>query len=303
MHCNALTFPSTRHRLAIAWLVVVVGLLAASPALVQTGTAGKTQMFDVGGLKLRALIDGQGREGQPTVVLVSAFGDGLEIWNPIQPAVAQFARVVSYDRAGLGQSEAEDAPPTPQRVVTQLHTLLQNAGIKPPYVLVGHSIGGPYIRMFAGMYPSEVAGLVYVDPADFTQTRADQLAIWTEIGPGEAGMLAMEQAQSQQFEAASPAVRAEGQVLGQLMKSGWADFFSLPPVPDVPVVILMAAKVDMPPEMKAAFGKQRILHLAKWSADVSDGTFVMAGRSGHYIQQSEPDLIIWAIRRALKLDS
>jgi hypothetical protein len=89
----------------------------------------------------------------------------------------------------------------------------------------------------------------------------------------------------------------------QLYKSGWADFSALPPVPDVPIVILMATKVDMPPEMKAAFGKQRLLHLAKWAADVSDGMLVVTSRSGHYIQQSEPELVTWAVRRALKLDS
>jgi pimeloyl-ACP methyl ester carboxylesterase len=303
MFFNPLTSRSTWNRLAIGWLSVVTSLLVALPALAQVGAPSTTQMIDAGGLKLRAQIDGPAREGQPTVVLVSAFGDSLETWKLVQPAVAQFARVVAYDRAGLGQSEADDAPPTPQRIANQLHALLQNAGIKPPYVLVGHSIGGPYVRMFAGLYPSEVAGLVYVDPSDFTQTRADQLAIWTELGAGEAGMIATEKAQWQQFAEAPPAVRAEAQVAEQLYKNGWADFISLPPVPDVPVVILMATKVDMPPEVKAVFGKQRIMHFAKWAVDVSDGMLVMTGRSGHYIQQSEPELVTWAIRRALKLDS
>ena len=291
------------NRLTLRCLAVLACLLVASPALAQAGPPSKTQMVDVGGLKLRAQIDGSAREGQPTVVLVSAFGDSLEAWKPVQPAVAQLARVVAYDRAGLGQSEKEDAPPTPQRVATQLRALLQNAGIQPPYVLVGHSIGGAYIRMFAGLYPGEVAGLVYVDPSDFTQTRADLLAIFTELGAGEAGLNAMETAQQQQFAQAPPALRAEGEVVAQLYKNGWADFFALPPVPDVPVVILMAGKAEMPPELKAAFGKQRILHFAKWAADVSDGMLVMTGSSGHYIQQSEPDLVVWAVRRALKLDS
>ena len=301
MHSNSRTSRSTW--LIISGLAVIACLLIASPALAQAGPPSTTRMIDVGGLKLRAQIDGPAREGQPTVVLVSALGDSLEAWKLVQPAVAQFARVVAYDRAGLGQSEADATPPTPQRIANQLHALLQNAGIKPPYVLVGHSIGGPFIRMFAGLYPSEVAGLVYVDPSDFTQTRADQLAIFTELGAGEAGMLAMEKSQEQQFAEAPPAVRGEWEISAQQAKNGWADFFSLPPVPDVPVVILMATKVDIPPALKIAIGKQRILHFAKLAADVSDGLFVVTSRSGHYIQQSEPELIIWAIRRALKLDS
>ena len=303
MHSSSLTSRFTWYRLAIGWLAVVACLLAASPALAQAGPPGTTRMIDVGGLKLRAQIDGAAREGQPTVVLVSALGDSLETWKLVQPAVAQFARVVAYDRAGLGQSEADTTPPTPQRIANQLHTLLQNAGIQPPYVLVGHSIGGPFVRMFAGLYPSEVAGLVYVDPSDFTQTRADQLAIFTELGAGEAGMMAWEKSQEQQIAEAPPAVRGELEISAHQIKNGWADFFALPPVPDVPVVILMATKVEMPPEVKAAFGKQRVLHFAKWAADASDGMLVVTGRSGHYIQQSEPELVTWAVRRALKLDS
>lgn len=301
MHSNSRASRSTR--LTISGLAVMACLLVASPALAQAGSPSKTQMIDVGGLKLRAQIDGSAREGQPTVVLVSALGDSLETWKLVQPAVAQFARVVAYDRAGLGQSEADATPPTPQRIANQLHALLQSAGLKPPYVLVGHSIGGPFIRMFAGLYPSEVAGLVYVDPSDFTQTRADQLAIFTELGAGEAGMIAMEKSQEQQMAEAPPAVRGELAISAHQIKNGWADFFALPPVPDVPVVILMATKVDIPPAFKAAIGKQRILHLAKWAADASDGLFVVTSRSGHYLQQSEPELITWAVRRALKLDS
>jgi len=282
-------------------LVLVTSLLTVSPALPQAGSQDPTRMIDAGGLKLRARIDGQAREGQPTVVLVGGLGDSLEVWDQVQPAVAQFARVVSYDRAGLGKSEPDNAPPTPQRIATQLHTLLQNAGIKPPYVLVGHSIGGPHVRMFASQYPGEVAGLVYVDPSDFTQTRADQLAIWTALGPGEAGLKAQEQQFTQQFAAAPLALRAEAEVSLQLNQSGWQEFASLPPLPDIPVVILMAAKVDLPPEVKAVIGKQRMEHLAGMAVGVSDGTFVVTHRSGHYIHSTEPDLVVWAIRRALRL--
>jgi pimeloyl-ACP methyl ester carboxylesterase len=272
---------------------LVTCLLVASPALPQT------RMIDAGGLKLRAQIEGQAREGQPTVVLVGGLGDSLEIWRLVQPAVAQFARVVAYDRAGLGQSEPDTAPPTPQRISTQLHTLLQNAGIKPPYVLVGHSIGGPHIRMFAAQYPGEVAGLVYVDPSDFTQTRDDQIAIWNAFGIGEAGLKAQEQQFTQQFAEKPAAIRAEAEVSLQLNQSGWKDFAALPPVPDIPVVVLMAAKIDLPPQVKAVIGKQRMEHLAKWTVEGSKGTFLITSRSDHYIHSSEPELVAWAIKRVL----
>jgi pimeloyl-ACP methyl ester carboxylesterase len=281
-------------------VLLLVALLVLSSTWLQAQAA--PQMIDVGGRKLRAQIEGQPRAGQPAVVFVSGLGGGLEDWRSVQPAVSQFAQAVVYERAGLGQSEADDSPPTPRRIATQLRTLLQNAGIKPPYVLVGHSIGGAHIRMFAGLYPSEVAGLVYVDPSDFTQTRADQLAIMTELGLGEAGLNAMAESMRQQFAQAPPALRAEAEVSLELNKSGWADFQSLPPVPDIPVVILMAGQVDIPPQMKEVMGRQRIEHLARWAVGVSAGTLVFTTRSGHYIQHSEPELVTWAIRRALRLD-
>lgn len=296
---------SAVDRRIVCRLTLLISLLVAAPAWPQAEAPSTTQMIDVGGHKLRARIDGSSREGQPTVVLVGGLGDSLEVWSQVQPAVASFARVVSYDRAGLGQSEADSAPPTPRRIATQLHALLHNAGIQPPYVLVGHSIGGPHVRMFAGLYPGEVAGLVFVDPTDFTQTRADQLAIWTELGPGEAGLNAFEKAQAEQFAqqyaGASPGLRAEAEVaILQLPKSGWENFRSLPPLPDIPVVILMATKVDLPPDVKMAIGRQRLLHFTKWATDVPDGALVVTTRSGHYIHSSEPELVTWAIRRALR---
>lgn len=302
MRFRPLNTRSHWSRRAVCLLALVTGLLVASPALLHAepqGAQGSPRMIDVGGLKLRAQIAGQARAGKPAVVFVGGLGDSLEAWKLVQPAVADLAQTVAYDRAGLGQSEPDSAAPTPRHVAAQLHALLQNAGIKPPYVLVGHSLGGPYVRMFAGLYSSEVAGLVFVDPKDFTPTRAEQVAVWTELGPGEAGLNAQEKAMEQQFASAAPVVHAEAEVALQLDKSGWEDFRSLPPFPDVPVVILMAGKIDVPPPVKAIMGKHRVLSLLRLAAQVPDGTLVATTRSGHYIHSSEPELVVWAIRRAL----
>ena len=283
-------------RLTVGWLGVALGLVVAVLAFSQD-----VQKIDVGGRKLRVQIEGQAREGQPTVVFVSGLGEGVEAWRLVQPQVAPFARSISYDRAGLGQSDPDEARPRHQHVAAQLRTLLQNAGIKPPYVLVGHSIGGPLIRMFAGLYPGEVAGLVYVDPTDFTQTRADQLAIWTALGSGEAGLAAFDKANWGQFAEAPPAIRAEAEVAEQLSKSGWEEYRFLAPLPDVPVVILMGAKYELPPEMLWAMGRQRLEHFAKLAVEVPNGTLVMTNRSGHGVQFSEPELVTWAVKKVLGL--
>ncbi|HEX2283140.1 MAG TPA: alpha/beta hydrolase, partial [Thermomicrobiales bacterium] len=99
-------------------------------------------------------------------------------WAWVQAEVASFARVVSYDRAGLGWSDASDRPGDARTVATELHTLLHNARVPGPYVLVGHSLGGAHARVFADMYRDEVAGMVLIDAANpefWTRVEADAL--------------------------------------------------------------------------------------------------------------------------------
>jgi pimeloyl-ACP methyl ester carboxylesterase len=119
-------------------------------------------LVDVGGSKLHLACAG---EGSPTVVLEAALGASSVSWSLVQPEVARVTRVCSYDRAGFGWSEAGPQPRTARRIATELHVLLERAGIAPPYVLVGHSYGGVVARVFAHNYRTEVAGLVFVDPA------------------------------------------------------------------------------------------------------------------------------------------
>lgn len=119
------------------------------------------QLVDVGGHRLHFYSMG---EGQPTVVLDSGLPGTCSSWALVQPEVAPFARVCSYDRAGLGWSDPGPRPRTSQQIVAELHTLLRGAGVEPPYVLVGHSFGSFTARLFASQYPDEVAGMVLVDP-------------------------------------------------------------------------------------------------------------------------------------------
>ncbi len=116
--------------------------------------------FDVGGFKMHLDCIG---EGTPTVILESGLGDTYVSWRKVQPQIAKFARVCSYDRAGLGFSEPSSSPRTSQVIAEELHALLQGAKVAPPYVLVGHSMGGFHVRLFASLYRGEVAGLVLVD--------------------------------------------------------------------------------------------------------------------------------------------
>jgi alpha/beta hydrolase family protein len=123
------------------------------------------RLVDVGGRALHIECMGT---GQPTVVLESGLGQGSPYWGRIAPSVSEGTRVCVYDRAGKGASHDAPGSQDGAAVATDLHTLLVNTGEAGPFVLVGHSTGGPYIRVFAANYPGEVAGMVLLDsqPAD-----------------------------------------------------------------------------------------------------------------------------------------
>ena len=121
--------------------------------------------------------------GTPTVVLESGLGGMSSVWAWIQPETAKFSHVVSYDRAGLGWSESDVTPKTAMLAAMRLRTLLQCANTTPPYILVGHSMGGLFIRIFADLFPEDVAGLVLVD-ASHPDQHSRSSAIETHMSSG-----------------------------------------------------------------------------------------------------------------------
>lgn len=124
------------------------------------------RLIDVGGHRLHYLDMGK---GGPTVVLDSGLGCSMLDWCYVQPEVARFTRVCTYDRAGYGWSEPGPGPRSAQRIVDELLTMLKSADIPAPYVLVGHSLGGLHMQLFARQHPELVAGLVLVDSSPFDQ--------------------------------------------------------------------------------------------------------------------------------------
>ncbi len=166
---------------AVPWLwrflVYMLFLLVVLCAL--TGLAGiwvKANMarqypapgrrVDVGGYQLHLHCIG---ERTPTVILEAGLNDFSVQWALVQPDVSHFARVCTYDRAGLGWSERSPHPRGREVMAQELHTLLTNAGIQGPFVAVGHSFGGMVVRTFAQRYPNEVMGIVLVDAAHEAQ--------------------------------------------------------------------------------------------------------------------------------------
>lgn len=161
---------SPKHRLR--WIVagfplVAVALLIVGAGYQALGEHRDRQLFPqvghsikVGSFSLNLNCTGKGK---PTVILESGLGMPSIGWAFVQPRMARITRVCSYDRAGYGWSDPGPFPRTSREIARELHALLTNARIPPPYILVGHSFGGFNIRLFNQMYPREVAGVVFVD--------------------------------------------------------------------------------------------------------------------------------------------
>jgi len=173
---------------ALMILVVLLGILAlpvvAGVVYQAIGTWRDCRRFPPPGRLVRV---NEGRmhiyvtgEGTPTVVFESGMGASCLSWTLVQPHVAQFARAVSYDRAGHGWSDPAREPRTARQIAQELHALLDATGVPGPFILVGHSFGGYVNRAFAHLYRDEVAGMVLVDslhPAEWKNPIPEQLRI------------------------------------------------------------------------------------------------------------------------------
>src|SRR5215469_11237332 len=171
---------------AAAFALLVLGKRCVRRAGTNSGGATHAakehdMLVDVGGHKLEMV--SAGTKG-PTVVLESGFGATSDFWEKVQHGASEFAVVVSYDRAGVGKSELAASPRTALNIAQELHSALHAGQFAPPNVLVGHSIGSFYIRVFAHTYPREVCGMVCVDPVseDFYEwMRTHQPEDWKQV--------------------------------------------------------------------------------------------------------------------------
>lgn len=178
----------------------------AGPVWAQSDAGGSTSAIDMApysrpgelvqlpnGRRLNLRCQGA---GSVTVVLDAGGGAYSPTWAAVQPGIAKFARVCSYDRAGLGFSDPNDRSATASNIVDDLHAALKAEGIERPLVLVGHSAGGLYATLYADLYFEDVAGLVLIDPGVATQGR-DNATVWKSF-PEE---LAKERASKTEFRA------------------------------------------------------------------------------------------------------
>jgi pimeloyl-ACP methyl ester carboxylesterase len=265
--------------------VVLASVLVTGQLAAQTPT-----LVDVGGHRLEAVVAG---EGLPVVVLEAGLGQDRRHWTAIHDSVSRFTTVVAYSRAGYGASEASPQPRTPLQIASELHALLRALDLPSPYVLVGHSLGGLYSRVFASQYPAEVAGLVLVDA---THERADK----------EHSVLAPTFWQDARTLYEAYADSVGGGAPGE-MEEWWkiARRGTLPeawPLPDVPMVVLTAMSVDTSWAGGSEVGMRmwRRMH-AEFFAQTTRGAHIVTTASGHNIHEDQPGLVVESIRRIVDM--
>jgi pimeloyl-ACP methyl ester carboxylesterase len=145
-------------------VAIVAGVCMTMATLVsQAEPVAPGRLIDLGGWRMHLNCTGEVRAGRPTVILEAGSSDFSIDWVFVQPEVAKFARVCSYDRSGSGWSDLGPYPHTLKQIVFELHLLLQKAGESAPLVYVGHSYGGRLARIYASTYPGDVRGIVFVD--------------------------------------------------------------------------------------------------------------------------------------------
>ena len=240
---------------------------------------GSPGLVDVGGRELYLTCQG---EGSPTVVMESGGRGHSGGWNLVQPSVASFTRVCAYDRAGTGRSESVPPNDTAQAIADDLHSLLANAGIDGPYVMVGHSLGGILVRVFANRYLNEVAGMVLVDTG-----HGDPVARFQEVLTPEEWQLVRDVILHDDDGFTLP---------------GGLDLLG-PDLGDIPLVVLTAGRrgaSPLPPDIAERLEQVRLETQEELISLSTNSAHIIAEESGHSIQKDQPDLVIKAIRQVVE---
>ncbi len=289
------------------------------------------RLVDVGGYRLHISVEG---EGSPTVVLDAGLAHTSQVWNFVQPEVAKFTRVCSYDRAGYGWSDPGPLPRSSQQIVQELHTLLRNADIPGPYLLVGHSFGGLNMYLYAVQYPDEVAGLVLLDavsiniltdnPWEFlyflrvNRIKYRLLAVLNRLGLFRLYILLRGPGATMDFIRRLP-TKLQHTVLSDFMRKTFEaaanesaameegirrakEMYAVHTPLAIPLIVLSHGIPDMFTRRmsveESAEAEQRWQKLQAAIASLSSqGKLLIASKSGHKIHIDEPELVVDVIQR------
>lgn len=262
--------------------------------------------------------------GSPTVVFEAGMGGSHHMWAGVFPAIAEITDTVAYDRSGLGRSPADPAPRTLERLTDDLVDLLGQLG-DGPFLLVGHSWGGPIVRLAAGRMPQHVAGLVLVDPTDegaklfFSKANARTTTVFLRLAPVLARLgvfrFVVRRLARRLPEEDAAAMRAEDGTVAAVRTQCAEMAHSIddlqrvradpPVVPNAPITVISGAKSSA---LERGRRNQLVTAHRVRARAAANGRHVMAQNSGHMIPFTEPGLVsdeiattINAVRTGAKL--
>src|ERR1700739_2847946 len=268
------------------------------------------QLIDVGGYRMHICC---AEQGSPPVILDSGQGDSYISWRKVQPEIAKFVSVCSYDRAGLGYSEPSSRPRTSRVFAEELHDLLHAAGVAPPYIVVGHSFGGFNVRLFASRYRSETAGMVLVDSGHPDQTkrmpqqlkmnaefvRQEKLRQFTEpigiprlLGDcGDSAAIRAAECTFNDMRESTTELEMTGESASEVGAAG--------DLSDMALIVISHDTNQRHPGLPEELDKTRNQVWAQMQEELSrlstNGTLVIAKGSGHDIQNQRPEIVIKAV--------
>jgi pimeloyl-ACP methyl ester carboxylesterase len=291
-----------RTLLALVALLILAAVAGATYQWIATrrdlaATPAPGRLVDIGGHSLHLWCSGN---GGPAVVLESGLGGASFDWGYVQPAVSEFTKVCSYDRAGMGYSDPGPFPRTTRRTADELARLLDRAGVARPVILVGASIGGLMVRVFASEREERVAGLVLVDASHEDQTMdlpsiapfvpiLSSLGVFRVLGVSFGPELDALAPSVQRFARATAfrastyqAAAGEGMSLEQSAAEVKASRRRL----SIPVIVITAGR--------GSDDRWRQLQRDQVSLS-SQGCQMLAERSGHGIPLRQPEIIVKAI--------
>jgi pimeloyl-ACP methyl ester carboxylesterase len=245
----------------------------------------------VGSHELRMLIAGT---GGPTIVLEDGLGNGIDFQAELQAELAKYSTVVTYDHAGTGGSDSGPGPRDARRIAHELRLALQNAGLQPPFVLMGGSIGAEYIRIFAHEFPADTAGLILLDPAP----EWDRLMEWAQThAPSRVNMYGQFARDANTMMDRLMSVQEPGRAAEwAALETTRAEARRALPLPDVPVVQITGAggRQTIPAiDDKVRFFDAWLQH------HLPQAKHVLAPHSGHAVPITDQQLVLEEVRQML----
>lgn len=256
------------------------------------------QMISIGSHRLQIHLEGK---GAPVVVIDAGITDQLDKLRPLQERIARVTHVITYNRAGYGQSEPGPLPRHSGREAQELKTLLEKASVPGPYVLVGHSLGALNIQVFASKYPDDVAGIVLLDPPPLSFILGQE---YRELGMMAEQMTAEWQAIADSAAKSTDVQEKARSAFFSMIASEHREMFgesarlvsAVSTFGDMPLVVMAAGKPN------PAFGEVAEEYQRYWIeqsralADKStNGKFVLAEGASHYLYLDVPELVAESI--------